>query len=180
MSGMDSKGLSEREKQPGDDRTFEESERKFIEVARECLDCSEYKIEHKPTELRNLFAGPEHPDPSSRRPRPLGIIPEAVIVSETTGRKLFVEVKKQGDNGNAEERAYKHHTVQFRKTMKERFGYDYHPVVTVFCEALATNSRYTTKFRHLLERDQYVLWENYDPEVLCEFLTERCSEWLDD
>ncbi|MDE0667551.1 MAG: MunI family type II restriction endonuclease, partial [bacterium] len=180
MNGMDSARLSRREKQPGHDRTFEESERNFIEVARKCLDRDEYSVEASPKDLRDLFAGPEPPDLSPRRARPLGIELEAVIVSKRTGRRLYVEVKKQGDRGNAEERACKHHTVQFYNTMKERFGYDYHPVVTVFCEALATNPRYTRKFPYYFEKDQYFLWLDYDPELLCTFLTERCSEWLDE
>lgn len=49
--------------------------------------------------------------------RPLGIRPEASILNKATGRVMYFEVKKQGDAGNAEERAFKHHTVQFYKTL---------------------------------------------------------------
>ncbi len=139
MNGMDSKRLSERLVQPGHDQTYRESEKSFIQVARRCLDPTKYKIEDKPKELLNLFPS------TSIHERPLGIRPEAMIQSLRTGRRFFVEVKKQRDRGNADERACKHHTVQFYHTLKQRYDYDYHPFVTILCEALATNPRYTRK-----------------------------------
>ena len=173
MNGMDSVQLSERAQQPGHDRTFEQSERNFIEVARECLDPDTYQVEAKPGDLRDLFPGQSH------NWRPLGIQPEAVIVNRRTGKRLYVEVKKQGPRGNAEERACKHHTVQFYSTLRDKFGYDYHPFVTVFCENLATDRHYTRKFPYYFEQKQYLLWIDYDREVLCEYLQARCAEWLD-
>lgn len=171
--GMDSERLSARERQPGHDRTFATSEANFIEVARECLDLDEYDIVDHPRELTNLFPGVDGD-------RDLGVVPEASIISKKTGRRFFVEVKKQGDAGNADERACKHHTVQFYKCLQDRFGYSYHPFVTVMCESLATNPRYTRKAVYLFEPDQYFLWAGYDPEALCQYLRKRCAEWLDD
>lgn len=173
MSGMNSERLSARAKQPGHDRTFVASEENFVEAARACLDPGKYEVIAKPKDLRDLF-------PSTRPgERPLGIELEAVIVHRANGRRLYVEVKKQGDAGNADERAAKHHTVQFYKTMQERLGYDYHPFVTVFCESLATNPRYTRKSAYFFESKQYFNWAEYDLDALCAFLNERCSEWLD-
>lgn len=173
MSGMDSKRLSARAKQPGDDWTYRESEANFIAVARHCLDAERYRIDEKPKELLNLFP------PTAKGQRALGVRPEAMIVSLTTGRRLFVEVKKQGDRGNADERACKHHTVQFYRTLKERYGYNYHPFVTVLCEALATNPRYTRKSPYYFEPLQYFNWVDYDYDSLCTYLNERCADWLD-
>ena len=174
MPGMDSEKLSARVKQPGHDRTFVVSEQGFLEAARGCLDPDLYEVLEKPRELRDLFPPIEEAD------RPLGVELEAVIVNRRTGRKLFVEVKKQGPNGNAEERACKHHTVQFYKCVHERFGYNYHPIVTIMCESLATMSRYTRKSVFYFEPDQYLNWVNYDPEILCRYLRERCAAWLDE
>jgi hypothetical protein len=165
---MDSEKLSARLKQPGHDRTFEKSEGLFIATATQILDPDRYEVVDKPRELRNLF-GPRS-----------GVAPEAAVISKATGRRFFVEVKKQGDRGNAEERACKHHTVQFYKCLHEQFGYDYHPYVTIFCEALAVNPRYTEKAVHYFEPGQYVLWKDYDPEILEAFLILKCQEWLDD
>lgn len=169
---MDSKKLSARRKQPGHDRSFLASEANFAAVARGCLDPSKYAVADHPRDLARIF-------PGLAGERELGVVPEASITSLRTGRKLFVEVKKQGPRGNAEERACKHHTVQFCSTLRAIFGYDYHPFVTVFCEELATNPRYTQKARFLFEPKQYFLWVNYDERALCDYLNARCREWLD-
>lgn len=170
---MDSARLSARTKQPGHDRTFVASETNFVEAARKCLDPSLYEVEDHPRDLAAIFPA------SLTGERDLGVVPEVSITSKRTGRKFFVEVKKQGPQGNAEERACKHHTVQFYKTLKAIYGYEYHPFVTVFCESLATLPRYTRKAQFLFEKKQYFNWINYDPDSLCEYLRSRCSEWLD-
>lgn len=98
------------ERQPGDDQTFRVSEGNFVQTARGCLDPAKYVIEPQPRVLADVFAAGDE--------TPLGVIPEVMIRSRETGRMLFVEVKKQGPRGNAEERSYKHHTVQFYKTSR--------------------------------------------------------------
>lgn len=170
---MNSARLSARERQPGHDRTFVTSESNFDEVARACLDPEIYAVESQPRDLAELFP------PGKPGSRALGVVPEASITNLRTGRKFFVEVKKQGPQGNAEERSCKHHTVQFYKTLHDKYGYDYHPFVTVFCESLATLDRYTRKFKYLIEPDHYFLWTDYDIEALCSWLKERCSDWID-
>lgn len=172
--GMDSKKLSERKKQPGNDQTFRASEKNFVDSASRALDPTKYVVTQNPDDLSDLFGR------SEATKRALGIDPEASVTSISTGRKIFFEVKKQGNQGNAEERAYKHHTVQFYKTLKEKYNYNYHPYVTIFCEALAYNERYTAKFPFLLEEYHYFLWKDYDEGKLSAFLKELCSKWLDD
>lgn len=173
MSGMDSERLSRRSRQPGHDRTFLVSETNFIEAARRCLDPALYDVEQNPRDLAEIFPGIEGA-------RGLGVRPEASITSRRTGRKFFVEVKKQGAGGNAEERAYKHHTVQFYRTLEAVFGYGFHPYVTIFCEALATERRYTQKFAYLIESDHYFLWVDYDLDALSAYVRGRCGAWLED
>lgn len=170
---MNAKRLSERERQPGNDRSFVKAELDFINAARKCLDVSTYDVEPQPNDLRNLFKI------TSEGERALGVVFEAVIINKKTKRRLYVEVKKQGDNGNADERACKHHTVQFYKTMKDRFNYKYHPVITIMCEALAINPRYTRKSIYYFEPDQYFNWVDYDIDKLCRYLTLRCKTWLE-
>ena len=170
--GMDSEKLSKRTKQPGHDRTFLVSEANFVDQARACLDAALYDVEPNPNDLKFCFATKEEGG--------LGLNPEASITSKRTGRKFFVEVKKQGPAGNAEERACKHHTVQFYKLMESLYSYDYHPYVTICCENLAVDRRYTAKFVHLFEPENYFLWVDYDPDSLCAYLRGRCSAWLDD
>lgn len=170
--GMDSRRLSERTRQPGHDRSFRTSEDNFVEAARRCLDPNRYEVEAKPSDLRDCFPADEG--------RHLGLQPEASITSKATGRKFFIEVKTQGPRGNAEERACKHHTVHFYNLMRGIYpDYGYHPYVTIFCEHLAVQRRYTVKAQYLFEPDQYFEWVDYDLEPLCAYLRERCSEWLD-
>ncbi len=172
--GMNSERLSAREKQPGHDRSFVASEENFVAAACACLDPERYTVEEKPRDLRNCF--PALGDGK----KDYGVEPEASITSIANDRKIFFEVKKQGDAGNADERACRHHTVAFYKLMKEKYGWEYHPYVTIFCESLATNPRYTQKAHYVFEPDQYFLWKDYDQEALCRFLNERCAAWLDD
>lgn len=169
--GMDSKRLSERSKQPGHDRTFLVSEGNFVAAARACLDSDLYIVTDHPRDLAAMF-------PGLTGEKSLGVVPEASIESTRTGKKFWVEVKKQGPAGNADERAAKHHTVQFYKTLHSLFGYDYHPFVTVFCESLAVLPRYTQKAHYLYEPNQYFLWANYDHKLLSGYLNSRCAEWL--
>jgi len=171
--GMDSERLSQRAKQPGHDRTFLTSEANFVEAARRCLDPERYDVESKPKDLARCFG-------AEAGERALGLHPEASVTSRATGRKFFVEVKKQGPGGNAEERGYKHHTVQFYRLMHELYGYGYHPYVTIWCESLAVRPGYTRKAAHLMELDQYFLWKDYELKPLCEYLRSRCEAWLED
>lgn len=170
--GMDSEKLSRRLRQPGHDRSFLTSESNFVDAARRCLDPERYEVDPRPRDLIECFGREEDA-------RALGLQPEASITARATGRKYFVEVKKQGPAGNAEERAFKHHTVQFYKLMHDLFGYAYHPYITIWCESLAVLPRYTRKARHLFEPDQYFLWPGYELDPLCEYLRGRCEAWLD-
>ena len=169
---MDSKRLSARLRQPGHDRTFTTSETNFVEALKIILRPSDYEVTDHPKDLLGLFgigAG-----------RDLGIRPEALIRNHSTGRVMYFEVKKQGDAGNAEERAFKHHTVQFYKTLQAFTRMPYHAYCTVFCESLATNPRYTTKFRFLIEPGHYFLWVGYEIEPLRRFiLDEICGRFLE-
>ena len=91
---------------------------------------------------------------------------------------MYFEVKKQGEAGNADERACKHHTVQFYKTLHEVTGYDYHPFVTIMCEALARSERYTIKHPYFFEPDHYFLWVDYDLDSLSAYLQHLCGKYL--
>ena len=159
--GMDSGKLSRRSKQPGHDRTFEASEENFEAAIAEVLDSSEFEIVAKPSELRKIF--------DNR----FGIVPELSIRHKRTRRVMYVEVKKQGPNGNADERASKHHTVQFQKTLRGVTGLDYHAFLTIFCESLATDERYTVKHPYFFEHGRYFLWVDYDLDDLRAFLEEH-------
>lgn len=169
---MDSARLSARTRQPGHDRTFTTSETNFVKALTLILPWDTYEVIDHPKDLLGIFgigAG-----------RDLGIRPEASIRNRATGRVMYFEVKKQGDAGNAEERAFKHHTVQFYKTLQAFTRMPYHAYCTIFCESLAVNPRYTTKFRFLIEPGHYFLWADYALAPLERFiLDEVCARFLE-
>ena len=164
--GMDSAKLSARAKQPGHDRTFMASESNFTEALHTVLSADEWDIEDHPRDLARIISGR------------YGVIPEASITFKATGRKMYFEVKKQGMGGNADERAAKHHTVQFYKELQAVTGYHYHPFVTIMCESLATADRYITKHPFYFEEDHYFCWVDYDLDLLTDFLAHIADRWL--
>lgn len=166
--GMNSHLLSLRARQPGHDRTFRTAESNFVEALQAILDASEWRVVDHPRELRKVIDGR------------YGIEPEASIEFLKTGRKFYFEVKKQGPAGNADERACKHHTVQFYKELQRLLGYDYHPFATIMCESLATLDRYTTKHPFYFEPDHYLCWVDYDLDVLADYVARIAAMWLMD
>lgn len=164
--GMDSKKLSARAKQPGHDRTFRESETRFIDALKKILDETEWEIVDHPRDLAKIISGK------------YGVVPEASIRNRNTGNVMYFEVKKQGPHGNADERACKHHTVQFYKELHQVTKLPYHPFATIMCQNLATDIRYTLKHPFYFEDGHYFLWVDYDLDLLADYLAKITVDWL--
>lgn len=170
---MSREHLSVRRVQPGHDRSYLTSEACFVEIARKVFAADRYRVIEQPDSLRAIFGT------NGRTGRDMGIIPELAVVNLETTRQVFFEVKKQKELGNAEERAYKHHTVGFYHLVRARLRLPYHPFVTVFCESLAELPRYTEKARQLIEPANLILWRGYDPSILSSRLSWYRQHWLD-
>ena len=155
---MNSERLSARAKQPGHDRTFVTSEQNFVAALDQLLPADQFRIVDHPSDLRKILGGS------------YGVVPEASIEYIPTGYKMYFEVKKQGPAGNADERACKHHTVQFYKTLAAHTGYDYHAFCTIMCESLATLDRYTVKHPYFFDSEHYLLWVDYRLDILDDYL----------
>ncbi|MFM7089081.1 MAG: MunI family type II restriction endonuclease [Candidatus Paceibacterota bacterium] len=168
-----SERLSKRKVQPGHNREWRSSEEDFVKVARMVLDQSKYEVIAAPTTLRNIIP------PDSEYSRSLGILPEAVIISKATGKQLFVEVKTQKDEGNAQERACRYYTPSFIKFMNKLFGYNYHPFITIFCDQLATKPKFVRKYPLYYEEGTYMLWVDNDVNAMSVYLNSVCKRWLD-
>lgn len=160
------KSLASRSKAPGSDRSFRAAEVRFATTLRRLLPESDFEVDEKPKELRQMFGGD------------LGIEPDAKITHIPSQKVIYFEVKSQGQGGNAEERGFKNHTVQFQKMMKERLGLPYHPFVLIMCRSLATMPRYTKKIVYYVEPDHYLLWDQYDLELLYQYLRKIISDWF--
>lgn len=156
--GMDSAKLSKRAKQPGHDSTFRKSERDFVSALELLFPTDEWEVKDHPDDLRKMLGGD------------YGVVPEASLRNKKTNKIMYFEVKKQGKRGNAEERGCKHHTVRFQKELKSVTKMPFHAFVTVMCEDLATEPRYTIKNAFFYEEDAYVNWINYDLDLLKKFM----------
>ncbi len=166
---MDSRKLSERSKQPGDDQTYKASEGNFAAFLRARLAPEVFEISEKPSDLRYML--PNEGVEGARNA--YGVVPEVSVKCKASGKKLYFEVKKQGRGGNADERACKHHTVQFQKQLKVFTGYTYHALVTIMCEQLANYPKYLAKHPHFFEPDSYFCWKDYADTAELEQFVER-------
>lgn len=77
-------------------RTGESAETVFQATFSGYLDKNKYKIEAHPRDLKNIYSE-NH-----------GIEPDFSILNVDTNKKIFVELKRQGAEGNAHERACKY------------------------------------------------------------------------
>jgi len=74
---------------------------------------------------------------------------------------IFGEIKKQNDNGNAQERVYRT-TPLFRSFLISHAGaFPKFPCLFVFCESLANNGRYLRKFMQTLDPRECVFLPDY-------------------
>jgi hypothetical protein len=155
---MDSRKLSLRRIQPGHVRTFVKSEDAFHEVAVRFDGVDGLRVTRKPRTLKRFYEdkGETHG---------FGLQPEEEILHEPSGRILFFEVKNQGPAGNAEERAYRHHTQVFSERIMRLFNLDYHPYFTIFTGNLATDARYYLKFRYQILDGHYFLWKDHQSQA---------------
>ena len=165
--GMDSRKLSARARQPGHDQSFRASEQSFVATLRGIFPGGSHRVVDHPRDLASMLGGR------------YGVIPEASLEYVPTGRRMYFEVKKQGPRGNAEERACKHHTVQFYKSLRDHTGLDYHAFATIMCDSLATDPRYTTKHPFFFEPDHYFNWVDYEIAPLAEYLRRISAKYLE-
>jgi hypothetical protein len=155
---VDSFKLSQRKIQPGHIRRFIRSEDAFAEVAREFDGKDGLQVRFKPISLLGFYE-----DPTGEQ-KSLGLVPEAEICHTPSGRVLFFEVKNQGPRGNAEERAYRHHTAEFQDRLRKKFRLSYHPYFTIFTGNLASDRRYTMKIPYHIDAEHYFLWRDFDTD----------------
>jgi hypothetical protein len=161
---MSREHLSAREKAPGDDTAGRDAEGYFLKGA-ELAFPTYFIIEDHPRDLDDIYGE-------------YGVVPEAKITNPRTGRFLFIEVKRQGMSGNAEERAYKHYAPGFIRLLKERYDLPYHPFATIFCEDLAWDPRYTDKIQSSLDYPHYLFWEDYAEDLMAEWVDHVREAWL--
>jgi hypothetical protein len=166
--------LKVRQKQPGHDRTFKKSETQLENVLIGSIEPTIFHVETQPKDLLHIFKNTKN-IPNAKAS--YGIRPELLIRCRSNNKPLYIEVKKQGKGGNAEERACKHHTIQFQKILRQHLQIDYNPIVTIFCEKLATQGKYLVKHAGYFEEGTYFCWPDYDDtQVLLNFIEKKIRQ----
>lgn len=96
------------------------------------------------------------------------MIPDFVLTKD--GKSIFIEVKRQGDKGNAHERVYKYFAPRLQRKVTELLKSEGYPVYVVLCDSLSSTPRYVSEFEQNLDPESYLLWKNYDVTLLKDFI----------
>ena len=153
------------------------SERGFGEVMAELFSRpthAHYKLREKPDDLRRIYGGA----------RGGGVVPDFSITNEETGRKIFIEVKRQGPGGNAHERAGKYFAPGLAKEgrKKGKLPDGVFPFFLVFADSLASDDRYQREITKWFNEElakHFLLWKDRSPELLERFFEENMRPVLD-
>lgn len=93
-----------------------------------------------------------------------GFIPDFLVHGE--GKSYIFEIKKQGDDGNAYERAYKYYSPGMLDILND-LGFDH--VRTVFTGDMIYVDRIIKQIKQNLLPEQYFLWD-YSDDSLKDYL----------
>lgn len=119
---------------------------------------TDYSYESKPGDLRGIYGT------SATTGRPHGVVPDAAIRSRSTGRTVYIEVKRQREKGNAHERACKYFApgiiASARTIAKQPEGVI--PFWWVFTNGIATDPKYVQEIRHWFQgiEGHLLLWKS--------------------
>lgn len=100
------------------------------------------------------------------------------IVDNTTNNPLFIEIKNQGDRGNAYERAMKVGPSGGLALLKQiLYNVPYRPTMCVFSgDMINSSSPKSVKYKKTLKNcfvefpDHLLFWDNYDPIIAINFV----------
>ena len=144
-----------------------EAERAFDAIMLNYLFGTDYEYRRKPQDLKAIYGK----NPYTGRPH--GIVPEAVIRSRITGRAIYVEVKRQGNEGNAHERACKYFAPGIVASTREiaRQPDTILPFWWIFTNGIATDAKYVQEIMHWFQgiENNVLLWEsigNYESVII--------------
>lgn len=153
-----------------------EAERAFDAIMRNYVIDTDYEYESKPNDLRGIYGS----QPGRGSGKPHGILPEAVIRNKTTGRAVYIEVKRQRAAGNAHERACKYFAPGIIESARALANQPKGtiPFWWIFTNGIATDPRYVQEITHWFRgiEGNLLLWESiqdFEP-VIDHF--ERCIQ----
>jgi hypothetical protein len=76
-----------------------------------------------------------------------GCIPDCKVQHVVSGRRCFIEVKNQGDMGNAHERAAKYATPSMIAFVQKKLGVDFLPFAYVFTGKMVESPKYILELK---------------------------------
>ena len=89
--------------------------------------------------------------------RSRGIILDAVIRNNRTGKKLFLEKKTGNNGGNAHERVYKFLSLPLQEKVRKDYGTVTKPFFFVFSGKTFQKQKYINEFSLLLKGENYAI-----------------------
>ena len=101
-----------------------------------------------------------------------GIIPDFAIINTKTKKIAFFEVKRQGINGNAHERACKYFAPGLQDIFREIAGFD-RPIFTIYMNGLTSDPKKVieiqTWYNDPLWQDRYLLWKTKNIQNILDY-----------
>lgn len=143
---MASKHLSDRENWQHDASiTGKQGEVTFAAALRETLP-QHYEVVEKPTKLM-VFADNK------------GIMLDAKITNNQTGKSLYIEKKTGNNGGNAHERVYKMAVPALQEAVAQKYNTVDKPFFMVFSGKTFQRLKYQNEFEVMLSNDNYAIME---------------------
>lgn len=174
------------------------AEQNFFTILTSLFEGSEYRIVDKPKEFARIYENwplPQeeveqiyNPNKNYRH----GFAPDYSIENLESGKKIFIEVKRQdgwieglprsAGRGNAHERLCKYFTPGLRKVLaRESKIYESLPFWIVF---IGNITRDPCRVREITcwfdeYKDHFFFWRNRNPDALCEHFIDKIAPLLD-
>lgn len=166
---MGRKSLSERDNWQGKSAARGHgAEDVFHTIMKMHLEHTDFLTVHKPKDLKGIYG--ERKDKRGRV-SPHGIHPEYAITSKTSGRSIYVEIKRQRAQGNAHERACKYFTPGILNSLRQHANQpaEIIPFWWIFTDGIANDKYYRQEIMHWFRgiEAHVLLWKNvHDVDVV--------------
>ena len=102
-----------------------------------------------------------------------GCIPDMLIRHKTTKKAYLMEIKSQGADGNAQERAAKFATPSILAAIQRKLGVAYHPIGYLFSGEMVMKEKYILELEatYGFAHEHLMLWKpSRQVDVLCEWV----------
>lgn len=124
------------------------------------LDKTDFAATKNPADLRSIYGTRIS---KNGRKGPHGIYPEYGIKSNSSGKSIYVEIKRQRPEGNAHERACKYFTPGILNSMRQHANQPHEviPFWWIFTNGIANDKHYRQEIMHWFQgiEAHVLLWK---------------------